>query len=414
MDEDNKPGLKTRTLHWCFEHIPFLFSKTDAYRHWREYQQCPVDKEDKLLALVCDVQTPRPDRDSGSMDTVYYMHLLQQLGYKVVFFPFDMRHDGTYTAKLQEIGVQTLFQPLLDSLDDHLEIHGDKYDLVFLNRAQEDPQLVHRVRRLCPNARIIFNTVDLHYLRLKRQAETENSAELREKSERYKEIEFDIMRASDASIVISDVEQALLREEIPEANIVHIPYIREIHTPETDFSERRDIVFIGGFAHPPNVDAIHYFVDEIWPEVSQVIPGIHLLIIGSNMPETVIKLGNLPKIDVLGFVENLTPVLHRCRLSIAPLRFGAGIKGKVGTSLVHGLPCVATPIAAEGMGLTHQTDIMIGEDAEEFAASVIAAYSNEALWANLSENGLSLFEEHYSFASGLKRFRALIEQISDQ
>ena len=119
----------------------------------------------------------------------------------------------------------------------------------------------------------------------------------------------------------------------------------------------------------------------------------------------------MPGIEILGFVENITPIFNRCRLSVAPLRYGAGIKGKVGTSLSHGVPCVATPVAAEGMGLQHGVNVMIGADAASFAASVVAAYQDEVLWDELSANGLKLFEEHYSFARGLERLGKLLESV---
>ena len=414
MNNEKVPSLKQRLSNWCFTHIPFLFAGTGAYRRWREYQQAPVNKDERPLVLVCDVQTPRPDRDSGSIDADNYMRMLRELGFQVVFFPFDMRHDGPYTYRLEEMGIQPLFYPMIDSLERHLEVHGPKYDLALLNRAQEDPALAYTVKRLCPNARIVFNTVDLHFLRLQRQAEMEDSVQLLEKSREYREIEFDIMRISDATIVISSVEKDLLSEEAPDLDVFHIPYVRETQAQGCDFYERRDLVFVGGFAHPPNVDAIHYFVNEVWHEVRAALPGVRLIVIGSNMPESVTDLGHAPDIDTLGFVEHLTPVLNRCRLSIAPLRYGAGIKGKVGTSLAHGLPCVATPIAAEGMPLIHRKNIMIARDAGEFSESVVAAYTDKDLWQDLSLNGTRLFKEHYSFSSGLKRVDSLLAAISSE
>jgi glycosyltransferase involved in cell wall biosynthesis len=116
-------------------------------------------------------------------------------------------------------------------------------------------------------------------------------------------------------------------------------------------------------------------------------------------------------VDVLGYVENLTPILIRCRLSIAPLRYGGGIKGKVGTSLSHGLPCVATPTAAEGMGLVDGVNVMIAENAEAFADAVIAAYQDEDLWTRLSTAGIDLMQQEFSFERGLARLKQLIEDI---
>jgi len=411
MNNENAPRLKVRLAHWCFKNIPSLFRRTNSFWRWQQTQQAPVLKGASQLVLVCDVQTPRPDHDSGSMDTANYMRMLLQLGYQIVFFPTDIRHDGPYTSFLEKMGIQALYYPMLDSLEDHLDIHGHKYDLVLLNRAQEYPDLANAISRSCSNARIIFNTVDLHFLRLQRQAELENSASLFEKSRQYKEHELNIMRLSHAAIVISATEKKLLEREMPDQKIVHIPFIREIQPAESHFSNRRDIIFIGGFAHPPNVDAIHYFVDNIWQAIRAELPDVNLLVVGSNTPESILELGRTSGIDVLGFVENVSPLLHRCRLSIAPLRYGAGIKGKVGTSLAHGLPCVASPVAAEGMGLTHNRDIMIASTDQEFSESVISTYKEEDFWKKVSQNGINLMHDQYSFSAGLERFEALIDGI---
>jgi GT2 family glycosyltransferase/glycosyltransferase involved in cell wall biosynthesis len=362
-------------------------------------------------ALVCDVTTPRTDRDSGSIDTFQYMRMLQALGYKVVFCPHDLKHDGRYTEALQKLGVECLYQPYVPSLRSHVEKYGEYYDLVLLQRVHFAAEHVGIVRRKCRNARVLFNTVDLHFIREQRQAETEQSAQLAEQAARTKALEFGIMKQCDATIVISETEGELLRKELPEVNIHAIPYVREVQGSASSFQQRRDLVFIGGFLFDPNVDALKYFADEIWPLIRLKLPEVRLLVVGSGVPPEVTRIGRIPGIEIVGFVENITPIFNRCRLSIAPLRYGAGIKGKVGTSISHGVPCVATPIAAEGMGLQDRVDVMIGRDPAGFANAVIEAYQDEVLWDELSVNGLRLFEHSYSFARGLERLKALLDSI---
>lgn len=362
-------------------------------------------------ALVMDVTTPRPDRDSGSIDTFQYMRMLQQLGYKVVFFPNDQRHDGRYTEALQRIGVECLYLPYVQTLQEHLDKYGQYYDLVLLQRVHFAAQHVSIVRRKCRNAKVLFNTVDLHYIREQRQAEAEQSAGLLEQARRTKALEFGIMRQCDATIVISEAERVVLQQELPDQRIAAIPYIREVHGSASRFQQRRDLVFIGGFLFDPNVDALKYFADEIWPLVRVKLPELRLLVVGSGMTPEIARIARVPGIEILGFVENITPIFNRCRLSVAPLRYGAGIKGKVGTSLSHGVPCIATPIAAEGMGLEHRVNVMLGADAASFAAAIVDAYEDEVLWDELSANGLKLFEREYSFARGIERLTALLESI---
>jgi GT2 family glycosyltransferase/glycosyltransferase involved in cell wall biosynthesis len=370
------------------------------------------DRKAQRRALVMDVVTPMPDRDSGSIDTFNYLRMLQALGFKVVFCPNDMQNAGRYTEDLQRLGVECLYRPHLTTLRDHLKQHGGEYDLVMLFRVHESVQHINSVRRLCPKAKVIFNTVDLHFVRERRQAEMENSARLLAQAERTKALEYSVMKQSHATIVISDTERALLQKEWPEIKVAAIPYVREVQGRASAFTERRDLVFVGGFLFDPNIDAMNWFLADIWPLVREKLPNVHLLIVGSRLLEETARVWRRnPGVDIVGYVEQISPIFERCRLSIAPLRFGAGIKGKIGTSLSHGVPCVATPLAAEGMGLVDRENIMLGADPTTFAAAIVEAYQNEALWNRLSEKGLALFEEQYSFERGLERLKTLIDGL---
>lgn len=399
-----------------------LVNQTKFLTKWRETlagydspeQKSWLGRERNVVrrALVVDVTTPMPDKDSGSIDTMQYIRMMQSLGYKVVFCPHDLRHAGRYTETLQRMGVECLYQPFVASLEAHLEPYGTYYDLVMLERAHHAARHIGPVRRCCRKARVIFNTVDLHFIREERQARVEQSAELARQAERTKALEYAVMRQSDATIVISQIEQEIVKREWPDIRVVAIPYAREIYGSAIPFKQRRDIVFIGGFLFEPNIDAVNYFAGEIWPIIQRAIPEMRFLIVGSNMPAEVLKLGQEPGVDVIGYVEHLGPIFTHCRLSVAPLRYGAGIKGKVGTSLSYGVPCVATPVAAEGMGLSDRVNVMIGADVKGFAEAVIEAYQDEGLWSTLSSNGLELMRDNYSFEAGLVRLKRLIEQIS--
>jgi len=363
-------------------------------------------------ALLVDVITPKPDKDSGSIDTLQYIHMLQALGYKVVFCPHDLLHAGRYTEVLQRLGVECLYQPYTTTLRAHLMQYGRHYDLVILERAHVAVQHIDEVRRHCGKALVLFNTVDLHFVREQRQAEIEQSAELAERALLTKAQEYAVMRQSDATIVISETERELLQREWPALRVAAIPYIRPVQGCANPFARRHDLLFVGGFLFDPNIDAVNWFLEEIWPLIRQALPDVHLLLVGSGMPPELVKGWQRPGVEVLGYVENLKPVIDRCRLSIAPLRYGAGIKGKIGTSLSHGVPCVATPLAAEGMGLTDRDNVMLGSDAEAFAAAVIELYCDEVLWNRLSQKGLELFEQQYSFARGMERLGRLLDEVT--
>jgi GT2 family glycosyltransferase/glycosyltransferase involved in cell wall biosynthesis len=362
--------------------------------------------------LVIDSRTPTPDKDAGSADTVNYMRLLQGLGFKVTFIPADnFFADGRYTSALQEIGVECLYSPHLASVNAHLAEQGMDYDLVFLCRANNAARHVENVRRYCPKARIVFYTVDLHFLREQRQAKLQGSAALARAAVRTRQLELRTMRLSDATIVLSRTEHELLVRELPGASFFVIPLLCEIPGRSVAYAPRRDILFIGGYEHLPNVDAVRYFAAEIWPLVRRRLPEAVFLVLGSNPPAEVLSLEG-DGITVVGYVEQLPPYFNRCRLSVAPLRYGAGIKGKIATSLGFGVPCVATRIAVEGMGLTDGRETLVADSPEAFADAVVRVYSEESLWSSLSDQGLQFLEREMSLTVGREKLRAMLVHLN--
>lgn len=362
-------------------------------------------------ALIVDITTPMPDKDSGSIDTLQYIRMMQALGYKVLFCPHDLRHAGHYTEALQRLGVECLYRPFTTSLSRYLKKYGAYYNLIMLERAHYAGQYIGMVRHYCQNAHVLFNTVDLHFVRLERQAQIEQSVELARQARRTKILEHAVMQQSDATILISESERDIIQCEWPDIRVAVIPFAREIYGTAVPFHQRHDIVFIGSFLHDPNIDAVQYFVTSIWPLIRRELPELNFYIIGSNVPEHIANFAQIAGVLVKGFVEDIAPIFNHCRLSVAPLRYGAGIKGKIGTSLSYGVPCVATRVAVEGMSLVDRQDAMIANDPETFAAAVIEAYQDESLWNHLSKHGLELMERNYSYAQGLERFEKLIKEV---
>lgn len=368
-------------------------------------------------ALLIDFETPQPDRDSASMDTVYYLKMLQHLGYKVSFIANDVKHSRQYTESLQRLGIECLYKPYVKSVGDYLREYGSIYELVFMQRVHYVNEYFQEAREFCINAKLIFNTVDLHYLREQRHAELEDSDLMRKAAANTQSIEIDIMRHSDATIVISQEEKHFLGCEAPEISVFTIPYVRETSPFSKNFKARKDIVFIGGFNHLPNIDAVEYFIKEVLPLVRKRLPDVIFRIVGSNIPGFVFKenevneLAAEPGVEIVGFVDELDGIFNQCRISVAPLRFGAGIKGKIATSLCYRVPCVATPIAIEGMNLEHRKNILLGGNADEFAEAVVSIYTDETLWNTISSAGVAFMEEHYSFEKGLQRLNRMIETL---
>jgi len=374
----------------------------------------PEDGAERGRLLFVDWSTPRPDHDAGSITAFYLMKILVDLGYDVVFVPSDLKHLGHYTEALRGIGVTCLCADDIGSMEAHLQAEGDGYDVAFLCRAPIAALYIDAIRRHAPRAKIVLNTSDLHYLRDVREAEIEGSPEKMEAALRWKAQELDVIGRCDHSIVMSDHELKVLSAELPGASI-HLVPLMFVDIPGRDggFAERRDMLFIGGFPHTPNVDAVVWFCERIWPAVRARLPDARIHLIGNKPPEQVRALGAIEGVNVVGYVEDLKPWFDRTRISVAPLRYGAGIKGKLGTSLSYGLPAVATSIAVEGMKIRDGEHALVADEERAFADQVVRLYTDEALWTRLSDAGLDFVAETYSVQAGLRRIDAFMHLVAD-
>lgn len=349
----------------------------------------------KGRVLVIDAYTPEPDQDSGSLRLCFLMQCFMDLGYGVTFLADNRAHTGRYTTDLQQAGVEVVYDPWVDSLQRFFSERGNEFAIVMISRHYVASKYVSLIRRHCPHARFIFDTVDLHYLREERLAELESSLPLRRAAAQTRRSELGVIQAADATLVVSPVEKTVLEKAAPEARVHVISNVHEVVGSRRPFAERKDLFFVGGYQHPPNIDAAIWFVGKIWPLVREQLPDVEFHLIGSKAPDQVRALdGNGVRFH--GFVEDLEPWLDNCRLAVAPLRYGAGIKGKVNISMSRGQPVVATPMAVEGMFAQSGRDILVGESAEEFAAAVVRLYSDEALWNRISAAGLENVERYFS------------------
>lgn len=345
--------------------------------------------------LVIDANTPRPDHDAGSLLKFYHLKLLQELGYQVTFMPDNLLHDGEYTRDLQRLGIECIYEPHCLSTRHFFTTQARDFQLAMLCRPYVAIRHMDALRRLAPDIRIIYDTVDLHYLRERRQAEVEKNPLMGERAERTRQDELRLITQADATIVVSPVEKELLAKEVARANVHVVQLVIPEEAQGPGFEQRRDILFIGGYQHSPNAEAVLYFCREILPGLRQRIPELRFLVLGSRPTPEIQALAN-DHIQVLGFQKDLTPYFDACRLMVAPLRFGAGIKGKLGTSFSYGLPVVASSIAAEGMYLQHGREVLIADTPGEFADAVVRLYNDPQLWARMSDAGRQLLRERFS------------------
>ncbi|MEO8743347.1 MAG: glycosyltransferase family 4 protein, partial [Lysobacteraceae bacterium] len=263
-------------------------------------------------------------------------------------------------------------------------------------------------RRYAPQARFVFDTVDLHYLREQREADIADDPALKRSAAQTRERELKLIRDSDLTLVVSPVEQALLAREAPGAAVDVLSNVHSTKTERTGFDARRDIVFVGGYRHPPNVDAALWMAREIFPLIHAQRDDIVLHLIGSDVTDEVLALNALPGVQVHGHVPDLDPYMDGCRIGLAPLRYGAGVKGKVNLSMAHGQPVVATPAAVEGMHLRDGVDVLVGAKEQDFANAVLRLYDDRALWETLARHGIENVERHFSFDAAREVLRRIL------
>jgi GT2 family glycosyltransferase/glycosyltransferase involved in cell wall biosynthesis len=355
--------------------------------------------------LMIDATTATPDQDSGSVRYVNLLRVLHTMGWQATFFADNRAYIPRYTEELRALGVEVQFHPWLADPVAFFRARGREFDAVMLSRHYVARHYVDLVREYAPQARLLFDTVDLHYLREQRAAAVDGSDALARQAEATRDAELDLVRRCDATIVVSPVEQELLGREARGHRVEVLSNIHKLVGCRANYGARKDIWFVGGFQHQPNVDAMQWFVADIWPRVRPSLPEVVFHIVGSKLPPEIAALaGN--GVEVHGFVSDLDGFLDGCRLAVAPLRYGAGVKGKVNQSMAHGQPVVATPIAVEGMAIESGVEALVADSAEHFAEAIVQLYRDGELWQRLSDAGLENTRRHFSFEAarvGLER-----------
>ena len=349
-------------------------------------------------ALIIDATTPAPNQDSGSVRMVNFMRVLIDLGTQVSFMAENRAFVERDTTALQQLGVEVLYHPYVSDPVAFFRERGHEFDVILLSRHYIASNYIALVREYAPQARLLFDTVDLHYLREQREAELGDRDELRRTALATRVRELQVMRDSDITLVVSPVEQELLSVDAPDVRVEILSNVHEVFGCRKPFRERHDLVFVGGFQHPPNIDAVDWFVKAVFPFVRAALPGVRFHVIGSKIVDRVLALAG-DDVIVHGFVEDIAPFMDDCRISVAPLRYGAGVKGKVNMAMSYGLPVAATAIAVEGMHVRIGEDVLVADDAAGLANEIIRLYGDEGLWNQLSANGLANVERHFSFAT---------------
>ena len=352
--------------------------------------------------LVVDATTPTPDQDAGSVTTLLTLRAYTDSGFKAHFVPQDnFLYLPGYTDALMAMGVEVAYAPYELGFERYLEKYGALFDVVQVFRIGVLERTIEVLRKFTPSAPLIFNNMDLHYLRMSRDAETNRDPRLALEAKKMRDHELRLMSLVDCCITPSTYEKSLLEEGLPGHPIIVWPFMTEFFGTSTPFGRRKDICFLGGYNHRPNVDAVIFFVREVFPLCKRLLPGVRFLIAGANPPREILDLAS-NDIVVLGMVEDLRTLFDRCRVFVSPLRFGAGVKGKLYSALSYGVPIVTTTIGAEGTNLEHGRDLFIADTPEDFAARTAELYSDRGRWSEFSRRGQSRIREQHSVEMGRK------------
>jgi glycosyltransferase involved in cell wall biosynthesis len=351
----------------------------------------------KRRALIIDERIPDPTRDAGSNAVLGHMRALGELGYAVEFVAARER-DGRVVYHLQSGRFDDVrWHTTSDSVEDVLSRNAGGYELVYLHRLSNAVAYAGLVRQWCPHAHLVYSVADLHHVRMARQAQVQALPQLMARAQSIKQAELLAMRIVDAVITHSTAEAAYLSALAPGARVHVVPWPVAVSPPGISFGKRTGLAFIGSVAHEPNPDAVLWLIEDIMPRVWERNRSITCWIVGRGWSE--LLTGRFDRrIRFVGHVPDLAAVLDEIRLTVAPLRFGAGLKGKVLDSLAAGVPCAMSDIAAEGIPVGQGLTELVGRDATELAELIYRLHGNKPFNTAMSAAGRAIIAAGFSMA----------------
>jgi O-antigen biosynthesis protein len=339
--------------------------------------------------FIFDDIVPTPDRDAGSGRMLNILRTLARWG-RPVFIYRSKRPAADYEGRLWAEGVETA--PLVE----YARLLRERRPAVaVLSRPEVADLLIRPLRLAAPNIKIIFDMVDAHFVRYGREAETTGDAEAARRAESYRELETRLARSSDMVWCASSEDGRVMESAAPSVPVRVVPTIHRPRGIGAPFDARGNLLFVGNYRHHPNEDAVHYLVREILPRVRELLPGAAVLLVGDNASDE-IRAYDSEQVRVLGYVPDVEPLLETCRVFVAPLRFGAGMKGKILEAFAHGLPVVTTTVGAESMGIADGEQALIRDDPREFAEATARLYLDGHLWEKLARGGREHVGRHFS------------------
>lgn len=350
-------------------------------------------------ALVCAPLMPEFDREGGSRRVFHLIEFLLRAGWSVSYIAHNATNGERYARVLRQMGVATYageasaFVNYTGDIDQ--VIANGKFDLailVFWNIAEH---YLPTLRALSPNTRIIVDSIDLHFLRNARKLIREDASDghLGPLDSAYgSELvrELNVYAAADAVMTVSEKEADLIRNFLPEHDMyVSVPLMEDLPQSAVPFDDRKGMLFVGNYRHPPNVEAMQHFCEEIVPRIDDDVLAAHpLYIVGNGLEEIMDELPNEDdRIQLIGWVPSVLPYLQQARVSVVPLLHGAGTKTKLIQSLMVGTPSVSTTIGIEGLDVRDHEHVLVADDPTSFARAITQLLTDAVVWAGLARQG---------------------------
>ncbi|MFC1524243.1 glycosyltransferase [Thermodesulfobacteriota bacterium] len=362
--------------------------------------------------LFVDKELPNPRSNAAGHAAWQEIVMLQELGFSISFIPLD----GCYLSaeelhSYRERKLEVLCRPEHTDALNAVAARGKEFDIIFITRFNVAEPLVRIIREAAPEAKIILNVADLHFLREMRKAKVTGDDSAKTMAESLRRIEFDVLGQVDLVLTYSDVEQRMIEAHFTGlVNVAICPWVEEVLDEAVSYQQRRDLAFLGGYLHSPNVDGVLWFVEKVMPVLRKELPGVRLHVYGADLPD-VLKKCACEDVIIDGFVEDVAEVYDTCRIFIAPLRYGAGLKGKVAGALARGVPCVLSPFAAEGFSLEDSPAAMIVRNPKQWVAAIKKMYLAETRWNAASRAALDYSGSRFNHETNTRRMGKIIQTL---
>ncbi len=374
-------------------------------------------------ALVMSHTLPEFDLEGGSRRIFHLVRFLREAGWMVSFLAPWVPHGERYERVLRQMGVATYRKGLRKLSGGVFETEADRLfatgnlDLALIAFWHIAEEWAPRVRQLSPETRIIVDSVDLHFLRNSRRAFLPSvSASERGLPSQYGDEmrrEMNQYDAADAVLTVSQKEADTVNDFLGRETAFAVPDCEDVPEGSVPFTSRRGSVFLGSLRHPPNIEAVHWLLEAVWPELDPALLEKHpIRIVGTGLDEKFARLaGGRPGVKMVGWVPSVTPYLQKARVSAVPLLHGAGTKRKLVQAALSGTPSVSTPIGAEGLGLTNGENVLVASDPKVFAHEMTRLLTDEELWTRLSRAAKKELAQRHDPEHSSRRLIEVVDRV---